>query len=296
MDKLYIVTCVFNPENYHSRYVLYNNFAKYISQFQNVEMHTIELAFNDQEFAVTTPDNPNHIQLRTDEILWFKENLLNICIQNLPEDAKYVAWIDADIHFLNQNWVQDTIDKLKEYPFVQMFEDADDLGPNGDVISNDKGFIHRWIHKTATDKKRGRSGLAWAATMKALKDVGYLIDWGIVGSADWYMAFSLTDQLKDDNLDHKTGGYSGDALKMWDDKVKHHDHRVHYVKGRVQHFWHGKKSDRGYNWRWKILSENKFNPITDMGYRENGLIHINVNKPKLMEDIINYFKSRKEDD
>jgi len=297
MKKLYVVTCVFNPENYQSRYDLYNNFEKYIKSFDNVELYTVELAFNDQEFKVTKSNDPQHIQLRTNEILWFKENLLNIGIKALPADAKYVGWIDADIEFENINWIQDTCNKLDEYPFIQMFKRANDLGPNGEIIGNDRSFIQRWETNDYDEKRRGRSGLAWAATMDALKTVDYLIDWGIVGSADWFMAFSLTGQLTAENLNNKTGGYSGDALKIWDDKIQIYpiDKRVSYIDGTVNHFWHGKKSDRGYNWRWKILSENEFNPITDMGYRDNGLIQVVADKPKLHEDIIDYFKSRKED-
>jgi hypothetical protein len=267
-----------------------------MKKFDNVVLCTVELVFDGQEFKVTESDNPLHIQLKTDEVLWYKENLMNIGIQSLPTDAKYVAWIDADIEFSNENWAQDTMDALDQNPFVQMFKDANDLGPDGKIISKDKGFIYRWLTKDYNEKKRGRSGLAWAATMEALKNVGYLIDWGIVGSADWFMAFSLTDQIEAKNLDTKTGGYSGDALKLWDDKVKEHvKSKVGYVEGTVNHNWHGKKSDRGYNWRWKILNENQFNPLTDLSYRENGLIRIHVNKPKLNEDIIKYFKSRNED-
>lgn len=298
-DKLYVITCIFNPENYHSRYNLYFNFEKYMKQHENVELIVVELAFNDQQFVVTDKDNRNHIQLRTSEILWFKENLLNIGIKHAIElyDAKNIAWIDADIEFSNENWIQDTIDQLKITPFVQMFEYGNDLDSDENVLSRDKSFIARWIHNDFTEKKRGRSGLAWAATAKALKDVGYLIDWGIVGSADWYMAFALTNQITNNNMEHKTGGFSNTAMQQWYDLTKEHiNGNVGYIDGDVNHFWHGKKSDRGYNWRWKILNENQFNPLTDLNHKENGLITISSDKPQLMEDIKFYFKSRKEDE
>jgi len=295
-DKLYIVTCVFNPESYKSRYNLYNQFSDYISKFDNAELYTVELIFEGQEFAVTTSDNPKHIQIKTDEILWYKENLLNLGIKQLPSDAKYIAWIDADIEFENDTWVQDTIDALNKHHFVQMFTIANDLGPNGEVVSTEKAFLQRWLTGDYNEKKRGRSGLAWAATKDALESVGYLIDWGIVGSADWFMAFALTDQLTAHNMKTKTGGFSGEALKIWSDKAKKYIKKnVGVVKGNLNHFWHGKKSDRGYNWRWKILSENQFNPLTDLTYRDNGLIKLKADKPQLLVDIKHYFESRNED-
>lgn len=295
--KLYVVTSIFNPEEYQSRYRLYRNFADYLKQFANVELWTVELIFEGQEFAVTRADCPQHIQLKTDEVLWYKENLLNIGIQHLPTDAEYIAWIDADIVFENDDWANDTITALDQYPFVQMFEEACDLGPNGEVIGRDKSFIYKWLNGNVDPKKRGRSGLAWAATRDALDCVGGLIDWGIVGSGDWFMAFSLTEQITDSSLDSKSGGFSGQAIQAWADSCKKCvAGNVGYVPGLVKHNWHGKKSNRGYNWRWRILSENKFNPIEDLGYRENGLIKLKSHKPQLLEDIKQYFQSRDEDD
>jgi len=296
-DKLYIVTCVFNPEGYQSRYRLYHNFVNYMKQFKNIELWTVELIFEGQKFSVTDADCNHHIQLTTDEILWYKENLLNIGINHLPADAKYIAWIDADVHFDNDTWVQDTIDALDNHPFVQMFEQANDLGPDGEIISTEKSFINRWVNNDWNPKKRGRSGLAWAATRTALNHTGGLIDWGIVGSGDWFMAFALTRQIKDSSLDSKSGGYSSAAIQQWADKCEECvAGNVGYVPVTINHNWHGKKSNRGYNWRWKILSENKFNPIEDLGYRDNGLIKLRANKPKLLEDIKSYFHSRDEDD
>ena len=296
-DKLYVVTSIFNPQEYQSRYRLYNNFADYIKQFENVELWTVELIFEGQNFVVTQSDCPQHIQLKTDEILWYKENLLNIGIQHLPVEAKYIAWIDADIVFENPNWSADTIAALDQYPFVQMFEEALDLGPDGEVVGRDKSFIYKWLNGNENPKKRGRSGLAWAATRDALDCVGGLIDWGIVGSGDWFMAFSLTQQVTDSSLNRKSGGFSGQAIQAWADLCKKCvAGNVGYVTGSIKHNWHGKKSNRGYNWRWKILSENKFNPIEDLGYKENGLIKLKSHKPQLLEDIQQYFQSRDEDD
>jgi hypothetical protein len=296
-EKLYVITCIFNPENYQSRYKLYHNFEEYLKKFDNVELYTVELAIGDQDFAVTSENCPRHIQLRTNEVLWYKENLLNIGIKQLPNDAKYIAWIDADIDFVEENWVEKTIIALNKHPVVQMFKKANDLGPDNEIISTAKGFVYKWITGDFTEQNRGRSGLAWAATREALDNLGLLIDWGVVGSGDWFMVFALTDQLTAENMKKKTGGYSGDALKIWADKCKVHIKKnVGYVNLTLNHFWHGKKSNRGYNWRWKILSENKFNPLTDLDYDEQGLIKLRVEKPQLLEDIKNYFHSRNEDD
>jgi len=295
-DKLYVVTCVFNPENYQSRYRLYRNFVDYVNQFANVELWTVELVFGDQSFAVTQANNPHHIQLKTTEVLWYKENLLNIGIGRLPADARYIAWIDADIEFETATWAEDTMRALDQHAFVQMFKRANDLGPDGQVISSNKGFVYKWLKGSWDPKNRGRSGLAWAATREALDAVGGLIDWGIVGSGDWFMAFSLTDQMAESSLQVKSGGYSLSSMQAWADRcTRYINQNVGYVDGVINHFWHGKKSDRGYNWRWRILSENQFDPLHDLEYHANGLIKLKASKPKLLEDIRFYFQSRNED-
>jgi hypothetical protein len=50
----------------------------------------------------------------------------------LPINWKYVAWIDADIRFMNKNWVRETIDALKSgrAHFLQLFERVQQMGPS----------------------------------------------------------------------------------------------------------------------------------------------------------------------
>ena len=165
-------------------------------------------------FSVTQSDCSQHIQLTTDKPLWYKENLLNIGISKLPDDAKYIAWIDGDVVFDEADWPERTMRALDIHPFVQMFSLAHDLGPDGEVIATEKGFINRYNNNDWNPKKRGRSGLAWAATRSALDSTGGLIDWGIVGSGDWFMAFALTGQIRDSSLDSKSGGFSGEAIQQ----------------------------------------------------------------------------------
>lgn len=145
-DRLFVTTCVFNPEQYKSRYRLYFQFVEYMKQFKNIELWTIELAFHDRPYVVTEAGNERHIQMRTSDILWYKENLLNILIKKLPPGATYISWMDADIHFKEKDWVEKTLHSLKQYKIVQMFEKADDLNARGDVDSSEFSFIYRWKH------------------------------------------------------------------------------------------------------------------------------------------------------
>ena len=57
MQPLYVVTTVFNPRRFASRHRLYANFAAWLAQ-QGVRLLTVEVAFGDRPFAVTTAADP----------------------------------------------------------------------------------------------------------------------------------------------------------------------------------------------------------------------------------------------
>ena len=93
-----VVAVVSNPCRYRSRYDLYRAFERHMHA-SGVRLTTVELAFGERPWEVTEPDNPRHVRLRTAYELWHKENLINLGVQHLPRDWKYVAWIDADVSF-----------------------------------------------------------------------------------------------------------------------------------------------------------------------------------------------------
>src|SRR5437867_5368381 len=65
----------------------------------------------DRPFEITESTNPRHLQLRTYSEIWHKENALNLLINRLPPEARYICWADADLFWTNNRWCQDTIDR-----------------------------------------------------------------------------------------------------------------------------------------------------------------------------------------
>lgn len=128
---LYVVTVVTNPHRYARRYRLYEAFEKMCADAGAI-LYTVELALRDRHHEITRPDNPRHVQLRSPDIYWAKENLLNIGISRLPADWEYVAWIDADIQFSRPDWVVETIHQLQIYKVVQMWSHSVDLAPDSE--------------------------------------------------------------------------------------------------------------------------------------------------------------------
>ncbi len=300
--KLYVVTCISNPIRFSSRYRLYKNFAKYMEN-SGVELITIEQAFGDRPFEITDENNPNHIQVRSLTELWHKENMLNLAVQRLPQDWEYMAWIDADVQFARPDWVQETLHQLQHYQVVQMFSHATDLGPNYEPLKTHNGFCYSYHNQDVTpawDKgyNSWHPGFAWAINRDAFNAVGGLIDWAILGSGDRHMSLALIGKVETSFFKDMWNNCPVYAtmLKEWEARAEKFIQRdIGYVEGLLLHYWHGKKKDRGYSDRWKIITENKYNPLKDIKRDWQGLFTLNDDNLGLREGIRSYFRSRNED-
>jgi len=138
---------------------------------KDVELFIVELAYDDDAFEITDKNNKNHLQLRTERknLLWSKENLLNIVVQQLlPSDYKAFAFIDADVEFDSATWASDTLKLLNgKYDILQMFNVCLDM----DKDKNTMTCFHSLAYQYVTKQKYYRSstnfshrGYDWAVT------------------------------------------------------------------------------------------------------------------------------------
>ncbi|HEY4041999.1 MAG TPA: hypothetical protein VGM32_09175 [Rhodopila sp.] len=301
--RLYVVTPIVNPCRYRSRYALYRNFEKQLSDAGAV-VYTVEAAYGDRDFALTDPANPRHICLRTHHEIWHKENLINIGVSRLPADWKYVAWIDADVQFARPDIVAETIHQLQHFGVVQMFAHATDLGPKHEPLRSFQGFVAQWTRHgggALNDWElysAWHPGYAWACRRDAWDHLGGLIDFAVVGSADRYMACALTGEI--------TQSLSRDLVRAcptytewcveWQARAQTYIKRnVGFVDGLLLHYFHGAKKKRGYYNRSSILWSNKFDPARDIKRDWQGVWQLTDRKPRLRDELRSYFRSRDED-
>lgn len=294
--KLYVVTTIFNPQRWRSRYKLFNQFEK-MCLFSSSDLYIGEAAFGWRHHEISTVEDSHHIQFRTHDELWHKENILNIVISRLPTDWKYVAWVDADVRFQRSDWAEETLHLLQHYQIIQMFSFAQNLGPNYEPLGLPvPGFVYKYHEHTPLSgpnleelfhnnknhypyyppggQKRGpwaHPGFAWAARREAFDNLGGLLDTAIVGSADWHMCCALIGQAKRSVSFDYSKGYT-DCVLEWQSRAEKHIRRnIGFMPGLLTHFWHGKLSQRMYNARWKLLVQCKFNPLTDLKRNSQGL-------------------------
>ncbi|CAF1268405.1 unnamed protein product [Rotaria sordida] len=324
LSNFAVITIVFNPIQYKTRYDHYQKFEAHMSH-SGVNLFTVECIFESttrfglprQNFEVTRAGERRHIQLIAPSIVWMKENLINIAIQRLPPNIEYVAWIDADIEFERLDWPHLTIAELQRYPIVQLFELSYFLGPSGkkDILRRDYSFGYSIRNKKLIDPKRYNEwyphpGYAWAMRRSVFNSMGGLLDFCIIGSADLHFAFALLHRIEETLRPGLHQDYKKLAM-MWGDRVAQvakNGENVGYVSTNVWHYWHGERNDRNYVDRWLIIEKYQYSPQNDLQKNDDtGLLRLadksHLGYPEMLarmealeRDIVAYFKSRNEDD
>lgn len=297
-DFLYVIGVISNPMRFNIRYKLFNEFCERMNTCPKVKLITVELQQGKRDF-ITNAD----IQLRSNSELWEKENLINIACRFLPKTWNYMAWIDTDIEFQNKNWVDETIEQLQLYSVIQLFQHCVDLGPKGETMNVHTSFSSLVVNREEMNNytkhkyyKNGHTGYAWAITRKAFNDIGGLMDFCILGSADAHMALAFIGEVKKSLHPKLHPNYKKLCIVFEERCDKHIRQNIGYVKGTILHHWHGSKSSRQYSERWNILIDNNFDPIFDIKHAYNGVLILEDGKPKLRDDIRLYFNQRNEDE
>jgi hypothetical protein len=151
-DLLHVVTAISNPVRWKSRLSLYKDFEQHMLE-SGVKLYTVEWALGDRPFEVTCADNPMHLQIHGNDLqeIWIRDALINAGVRTLlPKEAKYIAWIDADIKFLRRDWAAETVHMLQHYAVGQVWTNSIDVAPNGDIAPNewnnsaDRSFCAAW--------------------------------------------------------------------------------------------------------------------------------------------------------
>jgi hypothetical protein len=291
-EPLYIILPYFNFCGFKRRREL---FIEFVNRYKHLKLVVVEA-----EGPAPLPRRMpvyKHIRLTSGTRVWLKENLINMGVRNLPKNWKYMAWIDADIQFLNENWVADTIDELQTADVVQLWQNAVNLGPKGETLKIDKSFAYMFIGsgtKWTPSDKYGfwHTGYAWACTREAFQNMGGLIDWAILGSGDRHMAMALAGLGEHSAPGNIHENYKV-LLKLYESRVR--KLKTAWVSGTIVHYWHGSFADRRYRERWDILTKNRFDPFDDIGYTDSGLVQLSPKGKRFEKFLDEYFTGRRED-
>lgn len=316
---LYVIFVAFNAVRFRSRWKHFQDAVKRCAEAGGVPI-VVEAAFGARDFAVTQAGNPYHVQVRTRSELWLKESLINRGVARLSElhpDWPKVAWVDADVNFERDDVMDETRHQLEHYDVVQMWSRSMDMNVDGEPVGQ-MAYSYGSCYVEGTPRPtvlpggeqhyymaRGARGVywhpgyAWACTREWWDAVGGLIDWAIIGNADYYMAQGMCGLIADT---YKSPSTTYDAMMLeWQKRCVRALGRgdrggFGYVKGLVTHRWHGPKSQRGYTSRWKLLVECGFDPILHLKRDRQLMWTLDDDAPVSLRDGLRaYARSRNED-
>jgi hypothetical protein len=272
-----------------------------------VRLHVIDCAHAENLHTTALDVTIDQTRVRSNSTLWIKENLLNIALKALPASAQYVAILDCDIHFFLDNWTTVVIEALKLNPVIQTWSACLDLGPDGlPMKTNCMGekfhasFAYNYLKYKAVPQeiqKLSHPGYGWAFTRECLESINGLFEYCILGGADRNMANTFINQP---HHSFNTKEFPKKFLKHSKDWVKQAQKTINGKLGMadltISHEFHGFKEKRRYIERKEILRKHSFNPKKDLIKNSYGVFEFVGNKPKLENEISEYFSSREEDE
>jgi hypothetical protein len=258
---LFAITAIFNltPE----REELYARFVRRMNNFC-VTLLTVEIAKEDRGYWASSGYGWN-LRLISNSDLWQKERALNLGYKKVIEEfpfAPNIAFLDADISFLNPNWALDTVKELHKSDVIQLFSECLFLNQYNEMS-------WRYPSRFSNTSRNGHPGLAWAFTRDAIDKLGGLFDVSIMG--DVHMANALLDDTSSKDFETASPGLKR-AFDEWKEKTT--GLNTGFIRGACCHYWHGDPYKRDYLAKWKEMCASGFDPYTDLQVAENGLYEL----------------------
>jgi hypothetical protein len=283
------VATYFNPAGYRSRQRNFLQFAAGLRR-QGVSLLTVELAFGDREFEL--PSGLDVIQKRSNDVMWQKERLLNVALEELPKECDNVAWLDCDLIFLNDKWALETERQLERHCLVQPFEEV-----------RQRGWISinfPWGCRHAKPGQPTASGFGWAGRKELLLTHGFY-DAAILGGGDKLMSSAMIGRVPRQGLDQPrtlplTDRHMDHYMSWQEPFYREVQGNLGYVTGSALHLDHGTRENRNYWDRYIWLADNQFDPHSDIIVGQDLCWHWNSPKPELHAVVHRYFQLRREDE
>lgn len=308
-DRLWAITCYYNPLNYSNRLANYHRFRKELK----VPLVTVEWSCG-SDTHLRQGDADVLIQVQSPDLLWQKERLLNLAMEAVPLSCSKIAWLDCDLVFEDEGWAERVARLLDRYPMVQPFSTLYEMPAQpGDVKLESEnayatvlGIMSALSAGTIDlDVLSGNmrltpgcaSGGAWAATRQAMEAHANFYDACIMGSGNRAMFCAAVNRF-DDAINYLrmnedwTEHYSDWARTCWD-SIRG---EIGVAEGGVFHLWHGRLRDRQYADRHEAFQRFAFDPCQDIAIGSSGAWCWDSAKPGMHQYVKEYFRSRREDD
>ena len=287
MSNVGLTACYFNPCGFKLRR---DNYLQFYEALGDSAEHlvTVELAFGDAEFHLG--HLPNRLGFRVNDVMWQKEALLNIGIQEvLNRGYEYVVWLDADISFLNDDWYGNLQTALPKYNLIQVF-DVIKRHNDSDAFAVMKGTA------ASIGNCSPATGFGWGCPTSFFDGGFGLYSNLIIGGGDTLIYSAGHGKLKEWLFKRRYSLAHIEDIVAWSNEwYSRVLGSVGYASNRIDTFYHGDLTNRNYLNRHELLLHNEFDPKVDISKTTEGLLAWASDKPDMHTKLHDYFASRKED-
>lgn len=238
-----IVIPFFNPTN-SVRLVQNFLFIDNLLQRANIPVIIIELAYNNLFITKEIDDNDRHIiHVRSDSVMFHKENLLNIGINKVIY-SKYCI-LDADIIFSDLNWYNNLSNLLSKYDVIQPYQKAYWMALDMKTTIRSKFSVG--FNLKARKGKLDHPGFVWGFKREWFEKIGNLPEFFISGGSDSILAHICFGSQINNYID-------SELFNSYLDNCKEIEFSSNYMNGVIFHLFHGNIENRQYSERHKKIT------------------------------------------
>lgn len=304
-NRLWAITTYYNYFGTPYRTSNYWNFRNNLQ----IPLILVEYSLNKQ-YLLGPEAADIYVPVSGKSLIWQKERLLNHALLYLPEEAEFIAWIDCDLIFPHDQWVDECLEKLSTYRMVQLFNRVTHLPKDSDSYTNhspERPFFEKGLAATIkagadiddaiyVSPKRSCgnivNGMAWAADLRLLQATGFY-DACIVGGGDTAMAAAAFGKFEAAINGHSMNSFQREFYLAWANNFwKQVRGSVTALDQDIYHLWHGSMGSRRSKERHQRLSGTGFDPYSDIEVDGNGAWTFKNKNGNLRAFLREYFRTR----
>jgi hypothetical protein len=278
------------------------NFAHYKRSFYNtlyvierlmaakIPVFVAECVFGADRGSIPGAD----LVLRTDSMMFFKEQLWNALEKIVPEEFTKLIFLDSDILVGEPAWIDAVSRALNEKDVLQPFSEAVWLSPdNRREVRRAPSYFAVGV-KSVRRIKLGKHhpGFAVAIRRDVFRAMGGFYDRAFLGSGDvFFMAALFRKDIEYCIKDVRRNPEVLDGFHMYLERVRSLRLRLGVTPFEARHLFHGLVKSRQYGSRYKMLRGKDSRVVRDA---ETGLWQW-VAARSINPEVRKFFETRNED-
>lgn len=268
-----------------------------------------EISLQGKDF--TLAPEQRQLSIKTDSVLFYKENIFNMLERTIPSRYQKLVLIDCDVEFISPDWYLLTSLLLDTNDVVQPFHIAHWMNINYSIVLRDRySYLNVSSHLTEEDRMSMKSappsheGFAWAFRRPLFQAMGGMPEFAVLTGGDTIVALAVSPiSIRKRFFLHQLP-YLRESVRAYNERVQAAFGVLGVVPGKrttsstpgvIRHLFHGSRSRRRYD----LFDIHKM--FVNLGFTLNAT-YIDVNGLYRYHDpsrwnkiFFDYFASRLED-